>query len=144
VGFVTGKVALGQVFSEYVGFPCQFSFHRLLHTHHLSSGPGTIGQILADVPSGLSLTPTHENYLILLGRLSRVTVECVALLVRIKKVQDSNHNPYNSYPRYPHFLQANTRKPSQIWPRPLPPTSSPTYYSNIYQPELRTVSLNKQ
>jgi hypothetical protein len=24
-------VALGQVFSEYFGFPCQSSFHRLLH-----------------------------------------------------------------------------------------------------------------
>jgi hypothetical protein len=32
VGFVD-KVALGQVFSEYFGFPCQFSFHRL-HIHH--------------------------------------------------------------------------------------------------------------
>jgi hypothetical protein len=31
-------MALGQVFSEYFGFPWQFSFHRLLHIHHLSSG----------------------------------------------------------------------------------------------------------
>jgi hypothetical protein len=38
------KVALGQVFSEHFGFPCQSSFHRLLHNHHLSSGTGTIGQ----------------------------------------------------------------------------------------------------
>jgi hypothetical protein len=38
VGFVVGKVALGQVFPKHFGFPCQFSFHRLLHTHHLSSG----------------------------------------------------------------------------------------------------------
>jgi hypothetical protein len=44
VGFVVDKVALGQVFSEYLNFPCQFSFHRLLHAHHhLSSGAGTIG-----------------------------------------------------------------------------------------------------
>jgi hypothetical protein len=57
VGFVMGKVALAQVSSEYFGFPCQFSFHRLLHIHHLSSGAGTIGQLVADVPSGLSLTP---------------------------------------------------------------------------------------
>jgi hypothetical protein len=28
--FVVDKVALGQVFSEYFGFPCQFSFHQLL------------------------------------------------------------------------------------------------------------------
>jgi hypothetical protein len=37
VGFVVDKVALGQVFSEYLGFPCQLSFHRLLHTHHHQS-----------------------------------------------------------------------------------------------------------
>jgi hypothetical protein len=54
------KVALVQVFSDYFGFPCQFSFHRLLHTHHLSSGAATIGQLVADVPSGLILTPPHE------------------------------------------------------------------------------------
>jgi hypothetical protein len=28
--FVVEKVALGQVFSEYFGFPCQSSFHQLL------------------------------------------------------------------------------------------------------------------
>jgi hypothetical protein len=39
------------------GFPCQFSFQRLLHTHHLSPGAGKMGQTVADVPSGLSLTP---------------------------------------------------------------------------------------
>jgi hypothetical protein len=38
MGFVVDKVALGQVFSEYFGFPCR-SFQRLLHTciiHHPS------------------------------------------------------------------------------------------------------------
>jgi hypothetical protein len=65
VGFVVDKVALGQVFSEYFGFPCQFSFHRLFNTHHhLSSGAGTTGQLVSDVPSGLSLPPPQgtENY----------------------------------------------------------------------------------
>jgi hypothetical protein len=39
VGFVVDKMALGQVFSEYFGFPCQSSFHHLLHNHpHQSSG----------------------------------------------------------------------------------------------------------
>jgi fatty acid desaturase len=56
------KVALGQVFSEYLGFPSQFSFHRLLHIHHhLSSGAGAIDQLVADVPSGFSLTPPQES-----------------------------------------------------------------------------------
>jgi hypothetical protein len=54
-------VALRQVFSEYFGFPCQFSFHQLLHTHHLPSGAGTAGQIVADVPSGLSLAPPQDT-----------------------------------------------------------------------------------
>jgi hypothetical protein len=62
VGFVVDKVALGQVFSEYFGFPCQFSFQRLLHTHHhVSCVAGTVGQIMIDVPSGLSLTPPQET-----------------------------------------------------------------------------------
>jgi hypothetical protein len=34
VGFVVDKVELEQVFSEYFGFPCQFSFHQLLRNHH--------------------------------------------------------------------------------------------------------------
>jgi hypothetical protein len=60
VGFVVEKVALRQVFFEHFGFPCQFSFHRLPHTHHhhhhhhLLSGAGTIRHIVADVPSGLN------------------------------------------------------------------------------------------
>jgi hypothetical protein len=46
VGFVVDRVALGHVFSEYFGFPCQYLFHQLLlHNHHnLSSGAGTIGK----------------------------------------------------------------------------------------------------
>jgi hypothetical protein len=44
-GAVVGKVALGQVFSEYFGFPCQSSFHQFIHNHHhLSIGAGTTGQ----------------------------------------------------------------------------------------------------
>jgi hypothetical protein len=43
--FVVDKVALGQVFYEYFGFPCQSPFLQLLHNHpHLSSGVCTIGQ----------------------------------------------------------------------------------------------------
>jgi hypothetical protein len=57
------RAALGQVFSEYeyFGFPCG-SIHWLLHTHHHPlSGANTVGQILADVPSGLSLTPLQDT-----------------------------------------------------------------------------------
>jgi hypothetical protein len=34
VGFVVDKVALGQVFSEYFGFPCRSSFHQILHHYN--------------------------------------------------------------------------------------------------------------
>jgi hypothetical protein len=34
MGFVVDKVALEQIFFEYFGFPCQFSFYRMFHTHH--------------------------------------------------------------------------------------------------------------
>jgi hypothetical protein len=34
VGFVVDKMALGQIFFEYFGFPCQSSFHQILHHHH--------------------------------------------------------------------------------------------------------------
>jgi hypothetical protein len=61
VGFVVDKVALWQVFSKYLGFSCPFSFHRLLHIHHLSSGAGAIDQLVVDVPSGLGLTPPQET-----------------------------------------------------------------------------------
>jgi hypothetical protein len=59
VGFVVNKVALGHVFSWYLGFPYQFLFHKMVHAF-LSSGSGTIIQLAAGVPSGLSLTlPNH-------------------------------------------------------------------------------------
>jgi hypothetical protein len=40
VGFVVDKVVLGQVFSEYFGFPSQSSFHQILH-HHNHPGQAT-------------------------------------------------------------------------------------------------------
>jgi hypothetical protein len=40
VGFVVDKVASGQVFSEYFGFPCH-SFHQILHPHN---HPGQVQQ----------------------------------------------------------------------------------------------------
>jgi hypothetical protein len=58
---MVNRVALRRFFPKFFGFPCQFSFRRRLHTY-LSSGAGTVGQIEADVPCGLSLTPPHPNY----------------------------------------------------------------------------------
>jgi hypothetical protein len=54
---VVDKVALGRVFSEYFGFPCQSSFHQILH-HHDHLGQATMGQSVATVLSGPSLTPS--------------------------------------------------------------------------------------
>jgi hypothetical protein len=33
-GFVVDKAALGYVFSEYFGFPCQSSIHQFFHHHN--------------------------------------------------------------------------------------------------------------
>jgi hypothetical protein len=49
------KDALRQVFSEHFRFTCQFSFHTL------SCWAGTISQIVAGIPSGLSLTHPQET-----------------------------------------------------------------------------------
>jgi hypothetical protein len=53
-------MALEQVSSEYFAFPCPFTFRQILHIH-LSSEAATIGELVVDVPSGLSLTPPHEK-----------------------------------------------------------------------------------
>jgi hypothetical protein len=52
---------MGQVFSDYFGFPWQFSFHRLLHSSSSIIRDSYIGQLVADVPTGLS-HPTPRNY----------------------------------------------------------------------------------
>jgi hypothetical protein len=89
-------MALGQVFSEYFGFPCQFSFHRLLHTHHLSSGAGTIGRVLADVPGGLSLTPPQETKK--KGR--RYAIPCVGNVTEEKSSLSMFKFPTDVYQKY--------------------------------------------
>jgi hypothetical protein len=91
VGFVVDRVALGQVFCKYFGFPCHFSFHQLLHTHHLSSGGGTIGQILADVPSGLSLTPPQEAKK---EKLKQVFTELIVMFTLLAKIFSRRAQPH--------------------------------------------------
>jgi hypothetical protein len=61
VGFVVDEVGPGQIFPEYFSIFCQLPFHQLLHNHpHLSSGAGTIVQLVAGVPNGLSLTQSDK------------------------------------------------------------------------------------
>jgi hypothetical protein len=59
VWFVVDKAALGQVFSEYFGFPCQ-SFHRFLHHHN---HPGLAQQAIGgrSVEWTLDSTPHYTN-----------------------------------------------------------------------------------
>jgi hypothetical protein len=60
VGFVVDKAALGQVFSEYFGFPCQ-SFHQFLHRHnHLGLAQKAIGGRSAEWTQSDS-TPHYTN-----------------------------------------------------------------------------------
>jgi hypothetical protein len=125
VWFVVYKVALEQVFSEYFGFPCQLSFHWRLHIHHhqhLSSGAGTICQLLAEVrvPSGLSLTPPQKK-LPLQFTFYNATIHRTCLLVRylvpchlcVRKF------PHPSLPKKTVFRILNDfmQKQSRIWLR---------------------------
>jgi hypothetical protein len=56
-GICGGQSGTGAGFLRVRRFPLPFLIPPMLHIHHhLSSGTGTIGQLVADVPSGLSLT----------------------------------------------------------------------------------------
>jgi hypothetical protein len=60
VGFVVDKAALGQVISEYFGFPCQ-SFHRFLYYHN---HPGLTQQAIKwpQCRVDLDSTPRYANF----------------------------------------------------------------------------------
>jgi hypothetical protein len=62
-GVCGGQSGTGAGFLRVRRFPVQFSFRRLFHIHHyhLSSGVGTMGQLVDDVPSVLSLNPPQET-----------------------------------------------------------------------------------
>jgi hypothetical protein len=70
-GFVVDKVELGQVLSEYFSFPCQFSFHRLLHTHHILSGAGTNRPVSGRRAKWTQSHPTQRNYDMLAYRMRK-------------------------------------------------------------------------
>jgi hypothetical protein len=57
------KLALGEIFSEYeyFGLTSQFWSHRLFHIRHHVIRIWYIGQLVADVQGGLSLTPAQET-----------------------------------------------------------------------------------
>jgi hypothetical protein len=56
-GVCDEQEAMGQVFSEYFGFPYQ-SFHQFLHHHnHPGGGGGTICLLVATVPCIPNWTP---------------------------------------------------------------------------------------
>jgi hypothetical protein len=49
------------IFSEYFGFSCQFSFHRLLH-NKLPSEAGTIGPLLTGLLIGLGFKVVYSGH----------------------------------------------------------------------------------
>jgi hypothetical protein len=51
-----GQSGTGADFLRVLQFPLPVDIPPT-DTHHLSSGAGTVGQLVADVPNGLSLTP---------------------------------------------------------------------------------------
>jgi hypothetical protein len=109
------EFVVDRVFSEYFGFPCQFSFHRLLHTHHhLSSGAGTTGQTVADVPSGLSLTSpqeTEKKYYSPLNNSTKPSGSSLSVLPSARKSSrnNTNDNWYGRTATEPHGLHSDVR-----------------------------------
>jgi hypothetical protein len=61
VGFVVDKMAPGQVFSEYFGFPCQPHFIPPTSPSSQTPGTGKIGKYMAAVPRGTSMDSTAHN-----------------------------------------------------------------------------------
>jgi hypothetical protein len=60
VGFVIDKVALGQVFFEYLGFSCRL-IPPTVPLIVMPSGVGTVGQTVADIRSGPSPTSSPNK-----------------------------------------------------------------------------------
>jgi hypothetical protein len=96
------KVALGQVFFEYFGFPCQSSFHKLLHNHpHLSSGAGKIGQMwpqykeLSSTPLAIKKIPALPFPTTAQAIINIVWVAVVGQCVQPKYDKSVSHSRYN-------------------------------------------------
>jgi hypothetical protein len=49
-----------QVSSEYFGFPCQFSFHQMLHFSHLSFYANAVGHVWPKF-QGIQSQPTLRS-----------------------------------------------------------------------------------
>jgi hypothetical protein len=58
-GVCSGRRGTGAAFLRVLRFPLPI-FIPPIH-HHLSSGAGTIGQLVTDVPNGLRHTPPQET-----------------------------------------------------------------------------------
>jgi hypothetical protein len=111
VGFVVDKVALGQVFFEYFGFPCKLSFHQMLHHHHhLSSGAGTRDQLVADVTGRVSLTSPQET--------KKKVTECMFhILLDLNPLELYMMESANYIPRYATFTALLSFPPSNVQTR---------------------------
>jgi hypothetical protein len=57
--YIGYEVALGQVISQYFGFPCQFSFHELLRPRGWSLNPGRVKNFLSSKLSRPALRSTQ-------------------------------------------------------------------------------------
>jgi hypothetical protein len=52
-----------QIFSEYCGFPCRSSFHRLFHARNYpSSASSTVGQIMTVIPSDTKMKVPSQDH----------------------------------------------------------------------------------
>jgi hypothetical protein len=78
VGFVVDKAPLGQVFSEYFGFPCQ-SFQRFLHYHNQYSPEQAWGK-QRSTSVKIAISERHSN----LGHLEHKDVDLAVTTAKVK------------------------------------------------------------
>jgi hypothetical protein len=98
-GICGGQSGGGAVFSEYFAFPCQSLFHKILH--HL--GQATIGQSVADVPSGSSWTPPPIK----------------RKITRIESRAGHRQSRLTSFHDFSRLVWASNKKVTENGPRPL-------------------------
>jgi hypothetical protein len=111
VGFVVDNAALGQVFSEYFGFPCQ-SFHRFPHYHN---HPGLTQQAIRwpQCRVDLDSTPHYEN--LKKKKFSRIIRMRVRLMERPISTQENIKERTTDITRISIFLRdSNLRSPCSI------------------------------
>jgi hypothetical protein len=87
-GICGGQSGTGADFLRLLQFSLPIRIPPTAHMHHLSSGAGTVGQLVAVVPSGLSLTPRKK--ISVLWRVDPPPLEEVCKIKNLRFIRKGN------------------------------------------------------